>query len=51
MRVDLDLWRPADDLRISRRWRLAPADEAGEAAGPVRYTVRIEEITTGAPAP
>jgi len=51
MRVDLDLWRPAGDLRISRRWRLTPADEAGEPTGPVRYTVRIEEITTGAPAP
>ncbi|MFO8012923.1 MAG: hypothetical protein R6X20_06400 [Phycisphaerae bacterium] len=51
MRVDLDLWRPAGGLRISRRWRFTPADDAGEAAGPVRYTVRIEAIETGAPAP
>jgi len=51
MRVDLDLWQPAGGLRISRRWRLRPADEAGDPAGPVRYTVRIEAIETGAPAP
>jgi hypothetical protein len=49
MRVDLDLWQPAGDLIVSRRWRFIPADDAGEAEGPVRYNVRIEEIETGAP--
>jgi len=51
MRVDLDLWLPVDGLRVSRRWRLTPADDAGEPAGPVRYTVRIDAITTGATVP
>jgi len=51
MRVDLDLWQPAGDPTVSRRWRLTPADDAGKAAGPVRCTVRIDEITTGAAAP
>lgn len=51
MRVDLGLWRPVGDLRVTRHWRFTPADNAGEPAGPVRYTVRIEAIETGAPAP
>jgi len=44
MRVQMDDWRPADRLLVSRRWRLTPIDESGAAAGPVRYTVRIRRV-------
>ena len=50
MRVDLDLWQPVGDLCVSRRWRFTPADAQGAPAGPVRYTARIDQVTTGAPA-
>jgi len=47
----MDLWQPVGDLCVSRRWRFTPVDAQGDPAGPVRYTVRIDQITTGAPAP
>jgi hypothetical protein len=28
-------------VTLSRRWRLAPIDDAGAAAGPVRWTFQV----------
>ncbi len=50
MRVEMDLWRPVGDLLVARRWRLVPIDAQGRPTGPVRYTLRVEAITTGAAA-
>jgi len=40
-RVQMDDWRPEEDLLVSHRWRFFPADDAGQAAGPPRWTVRV----------
>jgi len=40
-RVDMDLWWPTGNVTLSRRWRLTPIDDAGVAAGPVRWTFQV----------
>jgi len=50
-RVQLDDWRPEGDLLVSHRWRFFPADEAGQAAGPPRWTVRVKHWEWDAAAP
>jgi len=41
-RVQMDDWRPEKDLLVSHRWQFFPADDAGQAAGPPRWTVRVK---------
>lgn len=48
-RVQMDDWRPEEDLLVSHRWRFFPTDEAGQAAGPPRWTVRILAWTWDVP--
>jgi len=40
-RVDMDEWRDAGGLDLSRRWRLTPINDAGAPTGPVRYTLEV----------
>jgi len=51
MRIDMDGWRPAGGLLISRAWRFTPVNETGEPVGPVRYTVRVTGVETAGAAP
>jgi len=44
MRVEMDDWRPAEGLLLSRRWRFFPVDDRGEPTGPALYTVRVKRI-------
>ncbi|MBE3069360.1 MAG: hypothetical protein IMZ66_03900 [Planctomycetes bacterium] len=44
MRVEMDDWRPADGLLLSRRWRFFPIDDRGDPTGPALYTVRVKRI-------
>lgn len=46
VRADPDLWQPVGNVRVSRRWRLRPANADGDPAGPRRYTLRIDALTT-----
>jgi len=50
-RVQMDDWRPEEDLLVSHRWRFFPADDAGQAAGPPRWTVRVKRWEWDAAAP
>jgi hypothetical protein len=50
-RVEMDDWRPEEDLLVSHRWQLFPADETGRAAGPARWTVRVKRWEWDAAAP
>ena len=48
-RVQMDDWRPEEDLLVSHRWRFFPTDDAGQAAGPPRWTVRVLAWTWDVP--
>ncbi len=50
-RVQMDDWRPEEDLLVSHRWRFFPTDEAGQAAGPPCWTVRVKRWEWDAAAP
>jgi len=49
-RVDMDEWFPAGDLVLSRRWRFTPVNQAGDATGPMRWTVRVTGVALDVPA-
>ncbi len=49
MRVEMDDWRPAGDLLLSRRWRFIPTDDQGAPTGPALYTVRVKRIDLDPP--
>ncbi|MBL7141065.1 MAG: hypothetical protein ISS74_09165 [Planctomycetes bacterium] len=51
MHVEMEDWRPAGGLLISRLWRFTPVGETGEPVGPLRYTVRVTAVETAAGAP
>lgn len=44
MRVEMDQWRPVQEISISRRWRFTPVDDKGAALGPARYTVLLKHV-------
>ena len=48
-RVQLDDWRPEEDLLVSHQWRFFPTDEAGRAEGSPRWTVRVLAWTWDVP--
>lgn len=49
MRVEMDDWRPAGGLLLSRRWRFIPTDDQGAPTGPALYTVRVKQIDLDPP--